>query len=101
VVTLSFRFQTLTRQSIDNKEESTSSSLKKNGTVNRRFHVSDNMGFIFDFIECHEYCSLSYLSLEISLSYPTRTIARLNHESLTLLEIGIISSTVVCVTQEE
>jgi hypothetical protein len=99
-VTLSFRFQTLTKQSIDNKEDNISSTVKKNGTINRRFHISDNIGFIFDFIECHEYCALSYSSLEISLSYPKRIITRYNHESLTLLELGILSSTVVWVTQE-
>jgi hypothetical protein len=99
-VTLSFRFQTLTRQSIDNKEENISSAVKKNGAINRRFHVSDNIGFIFDFIECQKYCALSCSSLEISLSYPKRTITRHNHESLTLLELGIISNSVVWVTQE-
>lgn len=98
VVTLSFRFQVLTEESNDNMERNT---VSKNCSVNRRFHVSDNCGLIFDFIESHEYCSLSFSFLELSLSYPKRIVTRSNHETVTLLELGITSHSVLWVTQEE
>jgi hypothetical protein len=106
---LSFRFQILRNKDSDVTTSSTYATLdstngpgskgEKSLTVNRRFSSYHKMSLVFDYIESHEFCPLEYLSLEVMLFHPKRSLTR-GSISGTLGDHGILADTVLWVKIE-
>ena len=83
---LSFRFQILRNSDSDVTTSSAHTPLdgtdgpgskgEKSLTVNRRFSSYHKISLLFDFIECHDLCPLEFLSLELLLFHPKRSLTR-------------------------
>jgi hypothetical protein len=109
VVMLSFRFQILRNRDRDVTTSSTYTALDSTDgpgskgenslTVNRRFSSYHKMSLVFDYIECHEFCPVEYLSLEVLLFHPKRSLTR-GSISGTLGDHGIHADTVLWVKIE-